>query len=268
MHLKLNYREIGEGRPLLILHGLFGMLDNWASIGKALSENFRVFLIDLRDHGKSPRSEDFNYGLLADDLNNFCLDHDLSSVYVIGHSMGGKAAVQFAYSYPDLVDMMVVVDIVPRAYQGGHEEIFKAIMAIKLDDYPSRSDIQAELSKSIEDMATLQFLMKNLGRDIEEGYYWKANFKLLYKNYAKINGFDKIVHPIAIPTLLIKGGNSAYIQNQDDKFINRAFVNASIVEIQGAGHWVHASHPAELMEVVLSFFGTGNLLGKTPEMKL
>ncbi len=255
--IDLNYKEFGLGEPVIILHGLFGTLDNWQTIAKKLSEHFTVFILDLRNHGRSPQTDDeFTYQVLADDLAEFMQDHWIYEARIVGHSMGGKVAMQFALNHPDSVKKLVVIDIAPKDYRSGHDDIFDALMDIDLSTLTDRKEAEAYLMNVLNnDVGTVQFLLKNLSRQTENeggGYEWKMNLPVLhldYKNILKAPDGE----PFFKPTLFIRGGNSHYIKDGDKAVINDFFPKAELKTIEGAGHWVHAEKPKELMEMLMHF---------------
>lgn len=252
-HMELNYKEFGSGDPIVILHGLFGTLDNWQTIAKKLAENYLVFLIDQRNHGKSPHSDAFNYRLLAEDLHEFLSDKGIFRTHLLGHSMGGKTAMQFASIYPDFIDKLIIVDIGPFAYEGGHQAIFDALFSVDLNQLESRKAIQEKLAEQIDDPSVLLFLMKNLSRLPEGGYRWKMNLHSLYNNY------DRILE--ALPneelfdgeTLFIRGANSNYIPENGASALKDQFPDSSLVSIPNAGHWVHAENPDSFLQSLNTF---------------
>lgn len=255
--IDLNYKEFGLGEPVIILHGLFGTLDNWQTIAKKLSEHFTVFILDLRNHGRSPQTDDvFTYQLLADDLAEFMQDHWIYEARIVGHSMGGKVAMQFALNHPDLVKKLVVIDIAPKDYSSGHDDIFDALMDIDLSTLTDRKEAEAYLMDVLNnDVGTVQFLLKNLSRQTEnEGgsYEWKMNLPVLHRDYKNILKAPD-GEPFPKPTLFIRGGNSHYIKDADKAVINEFFPKAELKTINGAGHWVHAEKPKELMEMLMHF---------------
>ena len=255
--IDLNYKEFGLGEPLIILHGLFGTLDNWQTIAKKLSENFTVFILDLRNHGRSPETDDeFDYQLLADDLAEFMQDHWIYEARIVGHSMGGKVAMQFALNHPDSVKKLVVIDIAPKLYPSGHEEIFDALLSLDLNALEDRKDAEKYLMEKLDnDFGTVQFLLKNLSRKADDeggGFEWKMNLEVLHRDYGNIlkapegDTFHR-------PTLFIRGGNSNYVKDSDMENIKNLFTEAELKTIEGAGHWVHADKPKELLEALKAF---------------
>lgn len=250
---KLNYKTFGSGDPIVIMHGLFGMLDNWQTIAKKLAEDYMVYLVDLRDHGKSEHTDEFNYPLLARDIAQFLESEWIHEAYVVGHSMGGKAALQLVKDYPDVVEKLIVVDIGIKTYQGGHEIILEALESVPIEDVKSRKDVEEQLSKYISEPGVRLFLMKNLTRNKEGGYRWKMNLSLLIKHYQDILAgitFDEIIDT---PTLFIRGGKSKYITDEDVQDISANFEDMKLETVVNAGHWVHAEQPNELLSIIRSF---------------
>lgn len=253
--IKLNYKEFGEGSPVIILHGIFGMLDNWKTFGRKLSSDFRVFLVDQRDHGRSPHTEEFNYPILAEDLNDFIEEHQLGKVRLIGHSMGGKVIMEFARSYAEKIEQMIVVDMGIRRYRGGHEEILEALAELPLTEIHNRKEAELRLSKRIDSQGVVLFLMKNLSRNTDGGYEWKLNLPLISASYAELMAHDLTDSFVSeVNVLFVKGGNSNYIREKDQAAIVNVFPNALISEIANAGHWVHAEQPNELEIKIRSYF--------------
>ena len=248
----LNYKVLGEGEPLIILHGLFGMLDNWATVGKNLSDHYKVYLIDQRNHGKSFHSSTFNYDVLSDDLLQFMNTHHIDRAHILGHSMGGKTVMQFGQKYPERCRSILIVDIAPKKYKESHTEIFDAILSIDLSALNTRKDAEAQLGEFIDDEGVRQFLLKNLGRDAEKGFAWKCNFESLYMNYSQILSGVIYNGSQDIPALFIYGSRSNYVVPSDEKDIKKMFDKAEIVSID-AGHWIHAEKPAELIEIIIDF---------------
>lgn len=250
---KLNFKTFGNGDPIIIMHGLFGMLDNWQTIAKKLADNYMVYLVDLRDHGKSEHTKDFSYPLLARDIAEFLESEWIHEAYILGHSMGGKTALQFVKDYSDLVKKLIVVDIGIKTYKGGHEVILEALKSVPINSVESRKEVEQHLSKYISEVGIRLFLMKNLTRNKEGGYRWKMNLDLLIKNYQEILKGIILEEVVETPTLFIRGANSRYIQDEDIADISNHFSNMELVTIENAGHWVHAEQPNELLSAINSF---------------
>ncbi len=257
--MQLNYKTFGEGFPIIILHGLLGSLDNWQSIAKKLAEkNFKVFIIDQRNHGKSPHSDEFSYQILANDLLDFFDHQAILKAHIIGHSMGGKTAMLFALLHPEKVEKLVVVDIAPAEYEDGHTAIFQALFAADAAHATSREQVQSVLAQKLgNDTTTIGFLMKGLDRDaFAKNFAWKFNLDALWKNYDNISGVIDGNHPFTGKTLFIKGAKSNYINAGNYPEVVRLFPDNQLVEIPGAGHWVHADNPKKFVEEVEKFLAS------------
>lgn len=251
--MELNYKSFGEGYPIIILHGLFGTLDNWQTIAKKLAANHSVYIIDQRNHGRSPHDDRFDYVAMADDLQAFMESQWIYEAHIIGHSMGGKTAMQFALTYPDLVNQLVVVDIAPKAYEGGHQAIFDALLSLDVSTISNRKAADAALLNKIPDFGVRQFLLKNLTNDKKGGYKWKMNLPIIYENYEQILAALNSEETFDNPTLFIRGGQSDYILNEDLPTIKSFFPAAKLATVDDAGHWVHAAAPATLLSLVTDF---------------
>ena len=184
--MELNHKTFGQGEPLVILHGLFGTLDNWQTMARRFAENYTVILVDQRNHGRSPHLPGHSYELLANDLKEFLEANWIYEANILGHSMGGKTAMQFAMDFPDMVEKLVVVDMGIKEYPAGHNEIFEALFSLDVSKLESRSVAQKHLVSKINNLGVVQFLMKNLSRKKEGGFQWKMNLQALYENYEKI----------------------------------------------------------------------------------
>ena len=250
--MKLHYRELGEGKPLVILHGLFGNSDNWQTHAKKLSEYFRVILVDQRNHGHSDWSDEFSYDLMAADLDELFIDLNLKKAIVLGHSMGGKTAIRFTQLYPSKIEKLIVVDIGVKEYPMHHEEILKGLHSIDLEKVTTRSEAEEILSKYIPSNGVRQFLLKNLYW-IEKGKLaWRMNIPVLEKEMPEILTILPN-NEIFNSTLFIRGMLSNYILDEDIPQLEDQFTDFQIVSIENAGHWVHAEAPLEFIEKVLEF---------------
>ena len=250
--MTLFFQEYGTGHPLIILHGLLGSLDNWHTLSSAFGKKFRVIAVDQRNHGRSPHSDEMTYGAMASDLLELFDRLALSSAYVLGHSMGGKTAMQFALDHPERVNKLIVVDIAPREYPPLHDGIFDALNSVDLPSMQSRQQADQALAARIPDTAVRQFLMKNLSRDALGGFRWKANVPVLRKNYAEIARAIDSDNPFVGPALFVQSTRSTYVRESDSGDIHRLFPKAQISSVD-AGHWIHAEAPERFSELVLDF---------------
>lgn len=251
----LSYTEVGSGPPLVITHGLFGMGRNWTPIANQLAEHFQVFLVDLRNHGDSPWCDDMNYPLMANDLATFITTHDLKEVTLIGHSMGGKAAMTLALTQPELIARLVVADIAPVAYAHEFETILTGMRGLDLTSISRRSEAQKALGTAIDDPALAGFLMMNLKQSATSGYQWGINLEALDQHMDDLLDFPDFDSHSTYegPTLFLAGAQSTYIQPYHHAEIERLFPGASIEFIADAGHWVHAEKPALVAEKIAAF---------------
>jgi len=255
--MELFYNKYGtDGPPLLILHGLLGANGNWHTLSRtAFSEIATVYAIDQRNHGRSPHSDTIDYPTMAEDLKAFIHDQGLGRAHVLGHSMGGKTAMQTALTYPDLVDHLIVVDIAPKAYPPHHKPLLDALARIHPPDYDSRDEIDAALAQDVSSWPIRQFLLKNLKYD-GETYTWKMNLDAIRAHYEDLNAAVTGEMPFDGPVLFVRGGDSDYVTDEDLPRIRELFPAVDVVTVDGAGHWVHADKPDELAAVVRDFLPT------------
>jgi pimeloyl-ACP methyl ester carboxylesterase len=251
--VELNFKTYGQGQPLIIMHGMFGMLDNWQLIAKKLAEDYMVFLLDLRNHGRSPHSDEFGYDIMSEDLLRFMEENWLHRAHIVGHSMGGKVAMKFAMENEDMVDKLVIVDIAPKTYEGNHESIIDALIGLDLSSINMRSDAEAYLRHRIEEESTIQFLLKNLSREKDAGYRWKMNLPVIVKHYREILAHDESHAQFEGPTLFIRGEKSNYIIPEEFPNFLQNFPNAKLATVAAAGHWVHAENPEGFLQVLSDF---------------
>ena len=250
----LHSRIEGEGEPLLIIHGFLGTSDNWKTLGgQYVANGFQVHALDMRNHGKSFHSDVFDYPAMVQDIKEYCDAHSLPQVDIIGHSMGGKAAMFFAMQYPEMVNKLVVADIGPRYYAPHHKDIMAGLNEVDFTLKPSRADVEAILEKYIGDNGTRQFLMKNL--------YWETPGQLAFRFNLPV--FNKVIDNIGQalpdgstfdkPVLFLRGDRSGYIKDEDFALIKTHFPKADIQDIKNAGHWLHAENPKDFLEATLAY---------------
>ena len=253
--MKLFYKESGQGKPLVILHGLFGSSDNWFTISKQFAQYFHVFLLDIRNHGQSPHTEEHSYTAIAQDLENFIKEHNLVEPILLGHSMGGKAVLKYLSLYDRVINKAIVVDIAPRYYEPHHQAYIKAMQGLKLDNVQSRQEVeQAFVAQGIENVGERQFLMKNLYRDENGKFGWKINIQTLFKDIENIGEAIETTLHRDINIVFIKGEKSDYyIKPSDSEAIKKIYPKAKIVTIKNAGHWIQAEQPEAFFEIVKTF---------------
>lgn len=251
--MQLHFKESGQGRAVVLLHGLFGSSDNWHFIAQRLAENFNVFALDHRNHGLSPHSAEMNYPLMAGDVEKFFVTRGLAGAAVVGHSMGGKTAMQFALQFPHRVDKLVVADMAPREYAPAHDKIFAALLALNLPRFQTRQQIEDALATEIPSLVLRRFLLKNLGRNPAGEFFWKIGLRDLAASYPQLRQPISHPGPFARPALFIRGGKSNYLNAEDEPRIRELFPQAQIQTILEAGHWVHADEPDEFLRLLLDF---------------
>ena len=250
--MELFYREVGEGPPLVILHGLFGSSDNWYTQAKMFGEKYHVYLLDQRNHGQSPHTAVHDYKLLAEDLKNFLTEKEIKEPIIIGHSMGGKTAMNMAIAYPALVKLLVVVDIAPKSYPVRHDTIIDGLKALDLTKITSRKEADEALAEYVPEAGVRQFLLKNLNRKQAGGFEWKINLNVLDANIEKMGEGLQYEGEFSKPTLFIRGIRSNYILDEDYDRIHELFTTSTIVSLD-TSHWVQAEKPQEFVDSVLEF---------------
>ena len=266
--MKLFHNKTGEGKPLIILHGLFGMSDNWMTLSKRYAGNgFACYTVDQRNHGRSPHSDEFNYTAMANDLLEFMVDEQLPSASIIGHSMGGKTAMFFSCMHPEKIEKLVVADIAPKYYPPHHDSELIALQGLDLNEINSRKEAEESLKLSLHNEATIQFLLKNLyWKDVEENeeqrengnadlkkLAWRFNLPAISKNWNAVGEAIPDDFRFNKSTLFLRGEKSGYITDQDVPVIQKHFPKAQIKTITNAGHWLHAENPGEFMDTTLTY---------------
>jgi len=262
----LFYRVSGQGEPLIILHGLYGSSDNWVSIAKELEPFFRVINVDQRNHGQSSHNAEHSYSILANDLLDLFDELKIEKAILLGHSMGGKTAMQFTIDHPNRIISLIVVDIAPWGHREDNEQstrivtehrhIIEGLKSIPIESLTSRSQADDMLTHWVKDGIIRQFLLKNLKREQEGSFTWKLNLSAISNNLSDLmSGIapKAQVFSCSIKTLFIKGDLSNYIPINKEGDLKNIFTNSNIITIKGAGHWVHAEKPKEFVNVVLKF---------------
>ena len=256
--MKLYYREFGEEShyPVVILHGLFGMSDNWVSIGKDIADaSYRVFIPDQRNHGRSGHSDIHNYPAMVDDLLEFMDARELETVHLIGHSMGGKTAMQFAFDYPERVNKLVVADISPSAsrHGDGHVAIIESLLKLDMASFESRSDVSQAMGGILTNDRLQQFLQKNVYWKDRASLGWRMNLEAVKENLENIFAPVEPAVPFEKPSLFIRGGLSDYIPDEQIPVIEKMFPRYKLKTIEGTSHWLHAEEPSQFVRETLYF---------------
>jgi len=250
----LHSQILGEGKPFIILHGFLGMGDNWKTLGNQFSEDgYEVHLIDQRNHGRSFHNEAMSYKLMAEDVKAYCDAKGLNDIVLLGHSMGGKTAMQFAIQYPGIVSKLLVADIAPKEYPQHHQDILKALATLDFTEIKSRGAAEKVLSEYIKDLGTRQFLLKNLYWKEKEQLALRMNLPVLAEKIDEIGKAFRIDAIFKGETLFLRGSKSGYIEDMDAILIKKQFPNSEIKTVSKAGHWLHAENPSEFYEIVKNF---------------
>lgn len=246
---------MGKGDPILILHGLFGNLDNWLPIGRRLADDHLIYLADMRNHGKSPDDPVFTLDAMVEDVYEFINDLGLRTISFIGHSMGGMVAMNFAMEYAHRVDRMAIIDIAPRPYPVLHDDLLRYLLKLDLTNIRSRHDADVRLTGPIPSKAVRQFLLKSLYRAEDGRYKWHLNLPVIEKNLPEIRRGILKPHRTDIPVLFIRGEKSDYLKDEDVVRIPDIFSDARVETIRNASHWVHSEAPDEVYSYLKDFFG-------------
>lgn len=250
--MKLNYKEFGEGQPLIILHGLMGMLDNWQAPAKMLWDDYRVIIVDLRNHGHSPQSDEHNYDVMVADVVELMDDLQIEKAHLLGHSMGGKVVMTLAQQFPERIEKLMVADIGPKYYPPHHQQVLAALDAVPLAELSRRTDAEDYMKPHLAEAGVRQFLMKSLYRPAKDQFDWRFNLKAIKLNIENVGqATDEMDYDG--DTLFLRGGNSNYITDEDWPDIKMLFPNSYLITIDDAGHWLHAEKPAEFVEAVKEF---------------
>lgn len=247
--MQLHTQILGQGQPLVLLHGLFGSADNWGSIAKHFSQHYQVISVDLRNHGRSPHSDTQTYPDMADDLLAVLDTLGLSQVHLLGHSLGGKVAMQFATQYPDRVNKLIVVDMAMRAYPDRYTQLMDHMLAVDLSQMASRNEVDNALKDAIPNLRVRQFLLTNLVKN-EAQLQWRINLPALKANYATL--IAAIAVHFEQPSLFIRGERSDYVQASDIAELQRHFTQAEFVSLP-TDHWVHAEQPQLFIQALEAF---------------
>lgn len=244
---------LGSGEPLLILHGFFGMGDNWKTLANKFSSDFQVHIIDHRNHGRSFHSDDFSYELMVEDLLYYISYYKLSKVNIMGHSMGGKVGMLFAVEFSEKVNKLIVADIAPKFYPLHHQFIFKALHSVDFSIIKSRNEIDEILKNHISESRIRQFLLKNVYRKTKDDFAFRINLQSLTDNVEEVGEALPPFTQFEGETLFLRGEISDYILEEDKVLIKNHFPNSYVETISNAGHWLHAENPNDFYNIIIIF---------------
>ncbi len=251
----LHSNLIGDSdRHLFIIHGFLGMGDNWKSHAKKISENnYTVHLIDLRNHGRSFWDNKFSFEIMVDDIQNYALFHNIEKFSLLGHSMGGNVSMLFAQKFPEIIEKIIIVDIIPKKYKSHHNEIMDGLKSIDFKSKKSRREVDDHMSNYIQDDRVKQFLLKNLYWIDKENLGLKINIDVLYEFKDKLSLELQNNLNYQKPTMFLYGDLSPYVKNSDLPILKSYFTNIQIFKVPQAGHWVHADNPSFFLDRVINF---------------
>ncbi|MBQ0147685.1 MAG: alpha/beta fold hydrolase [Flavobacteriaceae bacterium] len=250
----IHSKIIGSGTEhLIILHGLFGQLDNWNTHARQFGEIYTTHIVDLRNHGRSFHSDFSTIRVMAEDVLNYMNFHQIDKAHLIGHSLGGRIVMDFAMLYPDRLNHLVVADMAPKAYEPHHNAIFKALSSVDFSQVTSRKDVEEILAQYIPEIGVRQFLLKNVYHAEDGQYAFRFNLPVLHQSYSDLVGQNLLDGIFNGPTLFLKGEKSNYIMPEDEFIIKKRFPNSAIKTIANAGHWLHAENPKDFISTILTF---------------
>ncbi len=251
--MKLHYNEYGSGVPLIILHGLLGSSGNWRVISKSLSDICRVIAMDLPNHGGSPHVADADLGIACDSVVETMRAAGIKRAYILGHSMGGKIAMQLSSDYPEIMEGLIVADMLPKAIPPAHLFILRACEQLDLSEATRRSELDEALSRSIPQFETRAFILKNIQRNEDNNFCWQINLQNIISNYKIVSDAPKLLMPYEGRTLFLGGENSPYRIASQKTLIHSWFPNAQIETIKNAGHLLHTDQPEAFSAAIRDF---------------
>lgn len=256
--INLHFQSFGQGPVVILLHGLFGSWENLGSIARTLALDYQVYCLDLRNHGRSPHADVMNYDAMSEDVYNFMQHQGIDKAHFLGHSMGGKTAMQLALNHPGVVDKLIVADIAPVQYPPHHESIIAGLRSLDLSVLVSRADAEKQLANYVSELPVRQFLLKNLIKSGADSFSWRMNLPAIIANYPAISAGQTVPEgtlPDGYPgqVLFIKGGNSDYITAKYSQVVATLFPRAVMRIIPATGHWLHAEKPTLFVQIVRRF---------------
>jgi len=259
--IALYSRKVGENGPdFVVLHGLFGSGKNWRSFAGSLEDDFQVWTLDARNHGDSPHADSMSYQQMAEDVARFFAENELENVILLGHSMGGKTAMQLALQFPDRIAALIVVDIAPVCYDHLHKQLklIEAMQELDLAGEMSRSEIEKKLAVKIPEKRLLSFLMTNLNRQNGQ-FQWRIGLEQIAAGMPDLLNYPELKSVFKGPVQFIGGENSAYLKFEYHALIRKYFPESRITMLDNCGHWLHVEQPAAFQKTVNEFLQDNNL---------
>ena len=254
MNNTLHARTLGHGPDVILLHGLFGQGSNLGSVSRALISDFRVHCLDLPDHGRSPWLADASLSTYAQAVARWMDQHELLAAHILGHSLGGKVAMELAVTQPERVRKLVVADMAPITYTEHHQQILEALQQVARQQCEARAEAEALLNEVIDDPGVVGYLLMSLERGAEsEVYQWRFNLAGLADAYDRLREAPSEAGPFQGQTLFLKGSESTYIQEAHESEIQRRFPGSELVTVEEAGHWLHVDQPNQFNDAVRAF---------------
>lgn len=249
----IRHSIAGAGPPVILIHGLFGAGGNLGALARSLTEKFTVYSLDLPNHGRSDWVEEASLAQMADSVLQWMDGEALSSAAIVGHSLGGKVAMEIALSHPQRCGAAVIADIAPVKYSPHHDSVFAALDAVVASEVRSRGEAAKIMSQYIEEEGVIQFLLMSLKRGVDDGYGWRFNLEGIKRNYDAVRAEPDVVAPFSGPVLFVKGGDSSYILPEHRARVLQLFPAAEVKVMPGCGHWLHAQQPAMFNGIVGRF---------------
>lgn len=255
--MRLNSKQYSNaGPPLVMMHGLFGSLENLGAIARLLAQNYRVYSLDMRNHGRSPHADTMSLAEMAGDVVEFLDEQRLDKVHLLGHSLGGKVMMESALTRPERVSKLVVGDIAPVDYKvPRHDDVFAGIAAVTPSTINNRGQADQQLAEHIQTDSIRSFILKNLERDSQGNYQWRMNVAAIKNSYPQLIGANRSDTQFTGPVLFLKGELSDYLTAEYRNEVVSRFPDAQMKTMGGTGHWLHAEKPELFAKLVSGFLG-------------
>lgn len=260
--MALHSRQAGQGEPLILLHGLFGSAENLGALARQLADTYAVYSVDLPNHGRSPHTQTMTLATMTQDLVVWMDQQGLAQAHLLGHSLGGKVAMELALAHPTRVLSLTVVDIAPVDYPPHHQAVFDGLLSLKTEALQSRGEADKQLQNHVPELAVRSFLLKNLDKAQNGGFSWRMNLPVIHQQYAQLISANRSDGVFNDKTLFIKGGNSDCLREAHRQDILSRFPKATVKVVPDTGHWLHAEKPELVAVLVKRFIGSDSIDGE------